>query len=139
MPSTTSSPFRVASGRRRVQRLRVLLERHRKDRRAGYRQRVSRATTIGVVLAVASGFISGCSTQGISQERLESEIRERIAADGPSEVSCEHGLDDEVGAATRCEITQDGYVLSARIEITSIRDGVANFGVDVDPNPVSVD
>jgi hypothetical protein len=66
-------------------------------------------------------------------EQAADALTERVGA--RPEVACPDGLEEEVGAETRCTATVDGQTYGVTVTVTALDDEGADFDVVVDRQP----
>lgn len=97
---------------------------------------------LSAVLCISSvlGLLVGCSsTPTVSSADAAnqiSDVLEKETGQRPDEVRCSEDLEAEIGAATRCELSDGEATYGVTISITDVTDGVATFDIKVDPKPV---
>lgn len=99
------------------------------------------------LLAGVAGFAvvaAACGAGPIEESDVESSVAAQLAekADQPEpDIDCPGDLDAEVGATMECDLTVEGddAVYPVTVEVTSVKDGRANYSVEVGEPPSSGD
>lgn len=92
------------------------------------------------VLLVAAGlFLTGCGTASVSTDELErtvSDSLEKSVGKKPEQIDCPNKLKAEVGATTRCTLSDSGKKYGITVTVKSVDNGNAKYDVKVDDKPM---
>ena len=89
-------------------------------------------------------FAAACGAGAIEESEVEASVAAQLAeeTDQPEpDIDCPGDLDAEVGATMECDLTVEGdeAVYPVTVEVTSVKDGTANYSVEVGEAPSSGD
>ena len=98
-----------------------------------------------LLLTVLAGFTlvaAACGAGAVKESDVETAVAAQLAEEtGQDEpnIDCPDDLDAEVGAEMECDLTVDGddAVYPVTVKVTSIKDGTANYSVEVGESPDS--
>ncbi|MDP3967443.1 MAG: DUF4333 domain-containing protein [Nocardioides sp.] len=97
-----------------------------------------------VATAAAALLLSGCSGSvsiggsGVESDQLAQEVSDQLettVGQAPDDVDCPDGLDAEVGAETRCTLTDGDATYGVSVTATAVEDGEVSFDIAVDGEP----
>ncbi|MGZ4446377.1 MAG: DUF4333 domain-containing protein [Nocardioides sp.] len=95
-----------------------------------------RFVVIPVLLTLALG---GCSSsQSVAQSDVEDQISTQLEAQvgaKPDSVKCPGDLDAKVDTKMTCKLSVDGTEYDVTVTVTSVKDGKANFDIQVADQP----
>lgn len=93
------------------------------------RRLVSASCTLAAVFA-----LSACGAGAVEESEVESKISEQLTqqvGQAPDDIDCPGDLNAEVGTKMTCELTAGEDVLDVAVEVTEVKDGNAQFDIEV--------
>lgn len=91
-----------------------------------------------ITALIFAATLTACSNS-VSTSELETQISDTLEAQvgqAPDDVTCEEALPAEVGATTRCELTDGEDVYGVDVTVTSVEGNVVNFDIEVSETPI---
>ena len=89
-------------------------------------------------LAATVLLLTGCSANAVDADELADEVSTQLEAtvgQAPDDVECPEGLDAEVGAETRCTLTDGDTTYGVSVTATAVEDDEVSFDIAVDEEP----
>lgn len=96
--------------------------------------RILRACALSTILVLAAGCGSSSVDASDIEDQISSELERQVGA-APESVDCPDDLDAEVGAETRCELSDSGATLGVTVTVKEVDDGEVRFDIAVDEAP----
>lgn len=98
-------------------------------------------TSLPRAFAVLAGtvlLLTGCSSNAVEPDDLAQEVSSQLEAtvgQAPDDVTCPEGLDAEVGAETRCTLTDGDATYGVSVTATAVDGDEVTFDIAVDEEP----